>query len=400
MTTGAGIALALALVVAAAGWANSRRRHEVRLLAGTGRRPASAGLSTPSRCCRPRSSVAWPAGSSPASSSPPPWGPPPPRAPRCSRPSCGARPPSSSRSSSPGASPPPRPALRRAASGGARAQRPVGARPRRRGCRRRGRVFHAPGGERHGTWAARRPRPAARGRRRRRRRLPPLLRPPAPTALRPPSAHPPDRGRVAGRPAPAGRGPDARGRRDDHHHRGRHARLLPGQPDLHRTHHRGPVLRARGSRRRPQRHVVVAPGPRRPATGPRAGGRDAAPTTDLPVARNPVLPAGQSVTWRTRTTIATTGESVELLLVDPSTFAAAADWGSEGRDGRPGPSSLLPELASSSTPSQPPGPGATASAPRSRPSSSGPSATSGWRWDPPSPSTHAPHGPHGRPPER
>lgn len=51
---------------------------------------------------------------------------------------------------------------------------------------------------------------------------------------------------------------------------------------------------------------------------------------DIPVARNPVLPAGQSVTWRTRTTIATTGESVELLLVDPSTFAAAADWGSEG----------------------------------------------------------------------
>ncbi|WP_377641594.1 hypothetical protein [Oryzobacter terrae] len=68
------------------------------------------------------------------------------------------------------------------------------------------------------------------------------------------------------------------------------------------------------------------------------------PTEDLPVARNPVLPPGQSVTWRARTTIATTGESVELLLVDPSTFAAAAAWGSEG-----GPlaraRSLLPELA-------------------------------------------------------
>ena len=44
VTTRVGIALSLTLVVAAAGYAMGRRRHEVQLAAGTGRRPVSAGL--------------------------------------------------------------------------------------------------------------------------------------------------------------------------------------------------------------------------------------------------------------------------------------------------------------------------------------------------------------------
>ena len=44
VTTRVGIALSLALVVAAAGYSMGRRRREVQLAAGTGRRPVSAGL--------------------------------------------------------------------------------------------------------------------------------------------------------------------------------------------------------------------------------------------------------------------------------------------------------------------------------------------------------------------
>lgn len=65
---------------------------------------------------------------------------------------------------------------------------------------------------------------------------------------------------------------------------------------------------------------------------------------DVPAARNPLLPVGQTVVWRTRTGIATGDVNVNLLVIDPASFAAAAAWGSadgpvsEGR-------ALLPSLA-------------------------------------------------------
>ena len=65
---------------------------------------------------------------------------------------------------------------------------------------------------------------------------------------------------------------------------------------------------------------------------------------DVPVARTPVLPPGQTVTWRTRTTVATSEESVELLVIDPATFAEAAAWGTDGGPVAAG-RALLPALA-------------------------------------------------------
>ena len=52
--------------------------------------------------------------------------------------------------------------------------------------------------------------------------------------------------------------------------------------------------------------------------------------TDVPAARNPAVPAGQSTVWRTSTSIATSEEGVNLLIVDPARFASSAAWGSPG----------------------------------------------------------------------
>ena len=66
--------------------------------------------------------------------------------------------------------------------------------------------------------------------------------------------------------------------------------------------------------------------------------------SDVPVARNPALPAGQSTVWRATTSVATSEDGVNLLVVDPARFASSAAWGSpdgpvaEGR-------ALLPALA-------------------------------------------------------
>ena len=65
---------------------------------------------------------------------------------------------------------------------------------------------------------------------------------------------------------------------------------------------------------------------------------------DVPVARNPTVPSGQSVVWRTRTGVATGDVNVSVLIVDPVSFAAAAAWGSAGGPLSVG-RSLLPALA-------------------------------------------------------
>ena len=91
VTTRVGIALSLALVVAAAGYSMGRRRREVQLAAGSGRRPVSAGVLYAAELSRWRWSPGWSAGSLPGPSWPPRSG----RAPRparCSgRRACGAR---------------------------------------------------------------------------------------------------------------------------------------------------------------------------------------------------------------------------------------------------------------------------------------------------------------------
>src|SRR6478735_2721918 len=65
---------------------------------------------------------------------------------------------------------------------------------------------------------------------------------------------------------------------------------------------------------------------------------------DVPLARNPALPDGCTLVWRARTSVATSGDSVNLLVIDPAHFAEAAAWGSPD-----GPVSqakaLLPTLA-------------------------------------------------------
>lgn len=67
-------------------------------------------------------------------------------------------------------------------------------------------------------------------------------------------------------------------------------------------------------------------------------------TEDVPVARTPLLPAGQTVVWRTRTGVATGDVDVNLLVIDPATFAAAAAWGSVDGPVSAG-RALLPSLA-------------------------------------------------------
>ena len=53
------------------------------------------------------------------------------------------------------------------------------------------------------------------------------------------------------------------------------------------------------------------------------------PVADVPVARTPALPSGQAMVWRTRTTVASSDESVQLLVVDPLRISEAASWGSD-----------------------------------------------------------------------
>ncbi len=66
--------------------------------------------------------------------------------------------------------------------------------------------------------------------------------------------------------------------------------------------------------------------------------------TDIPAARNPAVPAGQSTVWRTSTSVATSEEGVNLLIVDPARFDASAAWGSPGGPVAAG-RALLPRLA-------------------------------------------------------
>lgn len=65
---------------------------------------------------------------------------------------------------------------------------------------------------------------------------------------------------------------------------------------------------------------------------------------DLPAARNPALPPGQSTVWRTSTSVATSEYGANLLIVDPARIAAAAAWGTPGGPVAAG-RALLPGLA-------------------------------------------------------
>jgi hypothetical protein len=59
---------------------------------------------------------------------------------------------------------------------------------------------------------------------------------------------------------------------------------------------------------------------------------------EIPVGRPPPVPAGQAVVWRADTTLAGSAERVRLLVVDPASFDAAAGWGTPDgpvADGRP-----------------------------------------------------------------
>ncbi len=67
-------------------------------------------------------------------------------------------------------------------------------------------------------------------------------------------------------------------------------------------------------------------------------------SADIPVARNPPLPEGQSTVWRTSTSVATSEEGVNLLIVDPARFASSAAWGTPGGPVAAG-RALLPALA-------------------------------------------------------
>ena len=66
--------------------------------------------------------------------------------------------------------------------------------------------------------------------------------------------------------------------------------------------------------------------------------------SDVPAARNPDVPPGQSTVWRASTTVATSEDGVNLLIVDPARFASAAAWGSPDGPVAAG-RALLPALA-------------------------------------------------------
>ena len=65
---------------------------------------------------------------------------------------------------------------------------------------------------------------------------------------------------------------------------------------------------------------------------------------DVPLARNPALPDGRTLVWRARTSVATSGDNINLLVIDPAHFAEAAAWGSPGGPVSQG-KALLPTLA-------------------------------------------------------
>jgi hypothetical protein len=54
------------------------------------------------------------------------------------------------------------------------------------------------------------------------------------------------------------------------------------------------------------------------------------PPAAIPAGRNPALPPGQSVVWRTQTTVAASSASVHLMVIDPARLPGSADWGSAG----------------------------------------------------------------------
>ncbi len=68
---------------------------------------------------------------------------------------------------------------------------------------------------------------------------------------------------------------------------------------------------------------------------------------EIPVGRTPPLPSGQSVVWRADTSLAGSSERVRLLVVDPASLEAAAAWGTPGGPVAAGRSSL-PRLAGGS----------------------------------------------------
>ena len=65
---------------------------------------------------------------------------------------------------------------------------------------------------------------------------------------------------------------------------------------------------------------------------------------DVPAARNPQLPAGQATVWRTSTLVAASDASVNLHIVDPGRLPSAAAWGMPGGPVAAG-RALLPGLA-------------------------------------------------------
>ena len=65
---------------------------------------------------------------------------------------------------------------------------------------------------------------------------------------------------------------------------------------------------------------------------------------DVPLARNPTLPDGRTLVWQARTSVATSGDNVNLLVIDPAHFAEAAAWGSPGGPVSQG-RAMLPTLA-------------------------------------------------------
>jgi len=77
---------------------------------------------------------------------------------------------------------------------------------------------------------------------------------------------------------------------------------------------------------RVQSSQVLDPGVAQQALEPKDG--SPLKIADIPAARNPDLPAGQSTVWRGSTSVATSEEGVDLLIVDPARFASSAAWGS------------------------------------------------------------------------
>jgi hypothetical protein len=68
------------------------------------------------------------------------------------------------------------------------------------------------------------------------------------------------------------------------------------------------------------------------------------PIDQVPRARTPPLPVGQSVVWHGDASLAASEVRLRLLVIDPYTFARAADWGSTTGAVRRG-RALLPQLA-------------------------------------------------------